>query len=1069
MDAIAKLRVLFEADASALDGALGKTGKEVEGLGGKLGGLNDKAMGMSKAVGVGILGAGAGIAAFGGMAVSAASDIAESQNKVNVVFGESAGKIDDLAATAASKLGQTKAEVLNAAGGIGNLLTAMGQSKDSAADMSVQMVKLASDLGSFNNASSTEVLEAMQAAMAGETDGMKKYGVAITEATLKQAAMAAGLGDNVQALSAAEKQQLSLKIMMEQTTAAQGDFANTSDGLANGMKIIKASMSDAVAAIGEGLLPAVQKAGQAFAEFLQSEKFEEFKGKLIDVFAAIGDKLASVDFGAIADTVINVVTKIGDIFSWLADNPAIAKIVLAIGGLVAAFAPVMMIIGPIIPVVMSVVGAITGLLAPIGAAVAAAGGFTAVLGTLAAILTGPVAIAIGVVIAAYALWQAKGDEIKAAVADLVAAIGAKWEEIKAWTGAAFDFIGAYLTLKWNEFTTSIDTALNAIWAAVTTAWEGVKTAINDALEAIADNLRLKWDAFLRQISEKLDAILDKTSKAWEAVKKAIDDAMVAVEAALTAAWDRVKGIVDAAWTAIGDGIDARLAWIQQTIDKVLSWIEDKTGRSMEAVRNIFDHAMTAVRDIVGAVISLLQGDWAGALDGAKEAAYHVTEAIQGYFKFMVEGVRRWLDLVVSTITGWADKIGAEAGKIGQFIMEGIGRGVEAFKGALKAKLQAIIDLLPQWIKDFLGIHSPSQVMADEVGRPMAEGIIAGLDSGLRGRAIEPIIRLIGELGALPVRVTTSVGATLAAGILAGVVQALGGTPGGAQGSGGLMGAIALALGGGMAGRPQQKMQGRSPFERTVPFPFGGGPMRIPTNTQRVGEVGDVVARWNTSGRGGHVAASRSNYWQVFVQRFGVPTESSARKVAERLGIPLPAWLEQMYAASGVTPLDVSVDGQTGAVGGRLGDLGAIPAAVQAAGAAIASIAPAATQMVAALSAAVAVGGTALEPAIRELAVAISNQAAIIGGINIVPAPILEPVIPIQPGAPRTEPLPFGGANVENATVNVESATLETPPIDARVTVTTTPTITIGTRTIEVLTTMIEERLADSFLLGTAGV
>lgn len=773
------------------------------------------------------------------------------------------------------------------------------------------------------------------------------------------------------------------------------------------------AMATGVAGSVDKTLLAGQGLSKAFAGLgidIDPSVFADLITAVQDSFGRIKEAFSGVEGGDLGGALVTVITKITDAIVFLVENPAVAKIALIFTGLVAAIAPVMMIVGPLIPIFTGLVSVIMGIIAPIGAAITAAGGLTAILGTVAAVLTGPVAIAIGIVIAAYALWQAKGDEIKAAIGEFVAWIGAKWEELKAWSQAAWDAMGAAITLAWDTFKADISARLDAILSAVSTIWTNVKTAIADALEAIAENLRLKWDAFLRQISEKLDAILDKTSKAWEAVKKAIDDAMVAVEAVLTAALDRVKGIIDAAWTAIGDGIDARLAWIQQTIDKVLSWIEDKTGRSMEAVRNIFDHAMTAVRDIVGAVISLLQGDWAGALDGAKEAAYHVTEAIQGYFKFMVEGVRRWLDLVVSTITGWADKIGAEAGKIGQFIMEGIGRGVEAFKGALKAKLQAIIDLLPQWIKDFLGIHSPSQVMADEVGRPMAEGIIAGLDSGLRGRAIEPIIRLIGELGALPVRVTERVGATLAAGILTGVVQALGGTPGGAQGSGGLMGAIALALGSGMAGRPQQKGQTRSPFERTVPFPFGGGPMNIPNGGTRVGGVGDVVAKWNMSGRGGHVAASRSNYWQVFVQRHGVPTEASARRVAEKLGIPLPQWLEQIYAASGATPIDAKADwtnGQTGA------GWGALPAAVTAATGGLASVGAAATALATALAAAVAVGGTALEPAIRELAVAISNQAQIIGGINLVPEPRLEPVLPIQPDPPRSEPMPFGTATVES--------------------------------------------------------
>lgn len=1053
MDAVAKLKVLFEADSSALDGALGKTGKEVEGLGGKLGGLNDKAMGMSKAVGVGILGAGAGIAAFGGMAVAAASDVAESQNKVNVVFGESASMINDLAATAASKLGQTKGEVLNAAGGIGNLLTAMGQSKEKAAEMSVEMVKLASDLGSFNNASSTEVLEAMQAAMAGETDGMKKYGVAITEATLKQAAMESGLGDNVQALSAAEKQMLSMKIMMEQTKSAQGDFANTSGGMANGMKIIKASISDAVASIGAGLLPAVEKAGQAFAAFLQSEKFEEFKTKLIDMFTAIGDKLAGVDFGAIADTILSVFTKIGDVFTWLSENPAIAKVVLAIGGLVAAFAPVMMIIGPLIPVVMSVVGAIGGLVAPIGAAVAAAGGFTAVLGTVAAVLTGPVAIAIGVIIGAYALWQAKGDEIKAAIAGLVAAIGAKWEEIKAWTSTAFDAIGAYLSAKWAEFTTMIGEKLTEIWTAVTTKWEEVKTAIADALEAIAENLRLKWDAFLRQISEKLDAILAKTTEAWTSVKKAIDDAMAAVEAGLTSAWDRVKGMIDAAWEAIGRLINSALNSISDAVWKALQWIEDKTGISMDAIQNIWDSAMGAIMSAVDMVVALLTGDWGAALDHARMAAEQAWDAIKGYFSAGWAAIKALLrvDEIVSLFSNLKDKLSS----VGSDIVDGIKEGIAGSWEALKRFLQDQIGDLIALAKRILGIASPSKVFADEIGAPMGEGVIVGFGSVLvpekAGDIVADWLKGADDSG---IRMGGLIGRSIADRIVSGLTVALAGAnfnsiltqwlkldPGVLKAIAASAGAFQGAGGGTGAGRTgmDTREAGRGTGGRF-------SDMRAPNGPR---DPGTVTAKWNTSGRGGHVAASKSNYWKVFVQKFGVPTESSAREVAERLGIPLPEWLEQMYKDAAGGPGVSGGQGPHTGFGGAMGNLGGGGAAGAYAGA-MNALVPIVGQVAAAL-------GTLVEP-IRAL---VGTLVPISGG-GPVPIPI-EPPLP-----PWADAAGDGSLTIQNATVTWQSGTLITPPIDARVTITTQPTVSIGARTVEVLTTMVEERLADSFILGTSG-
>lgn len=771
------------------------------------------------------------------------------------------------------------------------------------------------------------------------------------------------------------------------------------------------AMATGVAGSVNKTLLAGQGLSKAFAGLgidIDPSVFTDLITAVQDSFGRIKEAFSGVEGGDLGGALVTVITKITDAIVFLVENPAVAKIALIFTGLVAAIAPVMMIVGPLIPIFTGLVSVIMGIIAPIGAAITAAGGLTAILGTVAAVLTGPVAIAIGIVIAAYALWQAKGDETKAAIGEFVAWIGAKWEELKAWSQAAWDAMGAAITLAWDTFKADISARLDAILSAVSTIWTNVKTAIADALEAIAENLRLKWDAFLRQISEKLDAILAKTTEAWTSVKKAIDDAMVAIAAMAQAALDNLRNAYDRAWAAIFGVIDTALEKIQTIVGDVLSWIEGVTGKNLDVIRNLWNAAMDAIQLAVAAVVNFLTGNWSEALSQAKEAARMAWDGIVAYFRDGWENVKK--NLRIQELLDMFSDMKAKLMQIGGDIVDGLKHGIAGSWEALKRFLTAQIGDLIALAKRILGIASPSRVMAEEVGEPMAAGIIAGLDSGLRGRAIEPIIRLIGELGALPVRVTERVGATLAAGILTGVVQALGGTPGGAQGSGGLMGAIALALGSGMAGRPQQKGQTRSPFERTVPFPFGGGPMNIPNGGTRVGGVGDVVAKWNMSGRGGHVAASRSNYWQVFVQRHGVPTEASARRVAEKLGIPLPQWLEQIYAASGATPIDAKADwtnGQTGA------GWGALPAAVTAATGGLASVGAAATALATALAAAVAVGGTALEPAIRELAVAISNQAQIIGGINLVPEPRLEPVLPIQPDPPRSEPMPFGTATVES--------------------------------------------------------
>src|SRR4051812_48563465 len=72
--------------------------------------------------------AGLGVA-MGGVAaglVSAASDVSESWNKVQVVFGDNAGAVDQFSRDAAKSMGMSRGAALEAAGTFGALFTAMG-------------------------------------------------------------------------------------------------------------------------------------------------------------------------------------------------------------------------------------------------------------------------------------------------------------------------------------------------------------------------------------------------------------------------------------------------------------------------------------------------------------------------------------------------------------------------------------------------------------------------------------------------------------------------------------------------------------------------------------------------------------------------------------------------------------------------------------------------------------------------------------------------------------------------------------------------------------------------------
>jgi hypothetical protein len=258
------LKLSILADVDKLNKSL-KTGEQdVSSFTGKLQGFSDKITTAFKV-------ATAAAVVFAGKlaidSIKAASDLGETISKVGVLFGDSAKEIEKFADGAAQSLGQTKQQALDAAANFAIFGKSAGLSGQALTEFSTGFVSLAADLASFNNVSQDEAINAIGSALRGEAEPLRKFGVLLDEATLKNAALELGLISTTNnALTPQQKVLAAQKVIYEQTTAAQGDFARTSDGLANQTKILSAELENTKLVIGEALLPIVLELATAFSE-----------------------------------------------------------------------------------------------------------------------------------------------------------------------------------------------------------------------------------------------------------------------------------------------------------------------------------------------------------------------------------------------------------------------------------------------------------------------------------------------------------------------------------------------------------------------------------------------------------------------------------------------------------------------------------------------------------------------------------------------------------------------------------------------------------------------------------
>lgn len=191
-------------------------------------------------------------------AIDISSGLQEVQNVIDVTFGDFKQKVEDLAKVSITDFGMSELTAKQIAGRFQAMGTAMGIAQGKMSDMSIELTKLSADMASFYNVAQEDVARSLQSVFTGEAKPLRKYGVDLTQATLKTFALSQGLDSNVEAMTQAEKSMLRYQYVMHATGAAQGDFARTNNNWANQIRILKGNFQELASIIGGSFINALK-------------------------------------------------------------------------------------------------------------------------------------------------------------------------------------------------------------------------------------------------------------------------------------------------------------------------------------------------------------------------------------------------------------------------------------------------------------------------------------------------------------------------------------------------------------------------------------------------------------------------------------------------------------------------------------------------------------------------------------------------------------------------------------------------------------------------------------------
>lgn len=185
----------------------------------------------------------------------ASTDLGESMNAVNRIFGESSDVINKWGEEQANSYGLSQRAFNQMAVPIAASLKNVGLEMNNVARMTLMLTERAADMGSVFNQDVAMVLEDIQAGLRGEADPLEKYGVGLSAAAVEQKALAETGKDSAAALTTQEIMLARVNLLMDQTKDTMGDFKDTSDDYANAQRIANAEIEEAQAKLGQAFLP----------------------------------------------------------------------------------------------------------------------------------------------------------------------------------------------------------------------------------------------------------------------------------------------------------------------------------------------------------------------------------------------------------------------------------------------------------------------------------------------------------------------------------------------------------------------------------------------------------------------------------------------------------------------------------------------------------------------------------------------------------------------------------------------------------------------------------------------
>ena len=687
---------------------------------------------------------------FGRDAIFKAGDIEQSIGAVDAVFKGSAERMHEYAATASSTVGISTNAYNELAAKLGASLKNGGTSIDELGEKTNGLIQLGADLSSLYGGTTAEAIDAISAALRGETDPIERYGISLNDAALTAKGLELGIKKVGGSFSTQEKQLITQALLFEQSTDAQGNFSRESDTFAHKMQVASARMEDMKTKIGSALLPTVVNLMDAFGEKLNPVLTEVGGG--FKAFGAAWEQfdgdVTSAGFPGFMEVAAFAIRGFYEsVKQWVVDNIIPVFRDVLIPTLQNAGAGIAEFFRGLFAVPDGEPGAVS-IMRSIGDAVRNT--FTFIKDT--ASWWGPFAAGIGIVVTAYNGWQKATMLVAAAHTFLEKASSAATKSNIILTVVGLivgGLILAYEKVGW--FRDFVDGALQAVGSAFTWLYENVIRPVWDGISQAVGGFITWWNEnFVPALNGGLQAV--GAAFQWfltyivEPIWTVIKTAIVAAIAIILTVFDGLKwafdntlgpvfqwfyeSIVKPVWDGVTQVINGFLNWWDTTFTPAMSTAVTNFGNVFTW---LYESIVKPVWDWITQVINGFLNWWNATFTPLFDAA---TQVLGNIFRWLYENIVKpvwdWITQVINGFLNWWNGTFVPLFNAATQVLGNIFRWLyENIVKPVWDGIQTTIRIFSDWFRDILapiikgvvdGIGSVFRWLHENVIRPVWDGI-----------------------------------------------------------------------------------------------------------------------------------------------------------------------------------------------------------------------------------------------------------------------------------------------------------------------------------------------------------